>query len=147
VGIEMMFLMRSRALLIVLGVLAVGARARAEPGTPVAVVTTPAAGYLPGGDPYGIEAPLEVMEGGTLLHVNVDNTALVASSWGTHGVESDAVDADGIALFVSDEIGFGSSDIVEGVESLPPGTYPFHCVVGLHASYMRGVLVVTPSPL
>jgi hypothetical protein len=139
--------MRSRAVLLVVAVLAVGVPARADPGTPVAVVTTPAAGYLPGGNPYGIEAPLEVMEGGTLIHVNLDNAALIASSWGTHGLESDAVDANDVPLFASDEIGFGSSDVVEGVESLPPGTYPFHCVVGLHASYMRGVLVVTPSPV
>ena len=139
--------MRRTASLLVTAAVLAATPSWSEPGTPVAIVTTPAPGFLPGGDPYGVEQPLEVMEGGTLVHVNVDNAAVIASSWGFHGLESDATRPDGTPLFVSDAIGFGQADVVDGVEALAPGTYPFHCVTGLHADYMKGVLIVTPRPV
>ncbi|HEV2815536.1 MAG TPA: PQQ-binding-like beta-propeller repeat protein, partial [Solirubrobacteraceae bacterium] len=43
--------------------------------------------------------------------------------------------------FASDLVGAGQSSMVRGVETLPPGAYPFHCT--LH-TWMRGVVNVAP---
>ncbi|MDQ5808691.1 MAG: PQQ-binding-like beta-propeller repeat protein, partial [Actinomycetota bacterium] len=67
-------------------------------------------------------------KGDTLKFTNLDNLA-------QHDLASD----DG--KFASDLLSAGQSGPVRGVESLPPGAYPFHCT--LH-TWMRGVVNVAP---
>jgi polyvinyl alcohol dehydrogenase (cytochrome) len=66
-------------------------------------------------------------KGDTLRLTNLDPIA-------QHDLDSDAP-----GLFSSPLVGAGQSTPVTGVQSLPPGSYPFHC--SLHA-WMHGVLTV-----
>ena len=67
-------------------------------------------------------------QGDTLKFTNLDTLA-------QHDLAAD----DG--KFASDLVGAGQSSMVKGVETLPPGAYPFHCT--LH-TWMRGVVNVAP---
>ena len=68
-------------------------------------------------------------QGDTLRFTNLDTVA-----------QHDLVSDDG--KFRSELVGAGQSSMVQGVETLPPGAYPFHC--SLH-SWMRGVVNVGPA--
>jgi len=64
-----------------------------------------------------------------------------------HDVVANDRDASGVPLFRSattgDTVGSVKRMAINGVEALPPGTYPFHCTP--HAS-MTGSLVVLAAP-
>src|SRR3712207_479955 len=71
---------------------------------------------------------LALGKGDTLKFTNLDQLA-------QHDLASDE------GKFQSDLVGAGQSSMVRGVETLPPGAYPFHCT--LH-TWMRGVVNVAP---
>ena len=109
------------------------AGARAHPPAPVSNVTTVAYQYVPGDvrDPF---IPVEMIEGGVLIFSNLDPV-----DW--HTITSYGLDEDGSLLFESELLGQGQSEILEGVDRLPPGDYRFHCRI--HTG-MDGILRVTP---
>jgi hypothetical protein len=115
----------------VLPVLSV-APARAE-GPDVFQVVTSRSTYLPGDDELGAPT-LYVSAGQTLTLTNLD-------AFAAHGLSSDAIVAEtGERLFESGVLNLRSSAVVRGVQSLPAGSYPFHCPV--HEDNMHGLLVV-----
>ena len=96
------------------------------------VVTTRST-FVPGDDELGA-VTLVVAQGSTLTLTNADTFA-------AHGLTSDAViPATGERLFESGVLNFRGSALVQGVPSLPAGSYPFHCSV--HEDNMHGTLVV-----
>lgn len=70
---------------------------------------------------------ISAARGDTLRFTNLDTA-------GEHDIVSDEADR-----FASPLLGAGQSALVEGVEKLEPGSYPFHCT--LHP-WMKGVLTV-----
>ncbi|MFP5225871.1 MAG: hypothetical protein ACLGH3_10040 [Actinomycetota bacterium] len=80
---------------------------------------------------------LIVPQGGQLTFVNLH-------IWG-HAIYSDAWKPgreDLERLFSSEVIPFGHSTLVEGVEDLEPGTYPFFCANHMG---MKGELMIIPA--
>lgn len=78
-----------------------------------------------------------MQEGGTFVFANADPSAphTVTGPWFEERQEY---------LFDSGEpIAAGEADTVEGVETLPPGSYVFMCK--LHGNLMRGELVIEPA--
>lgn len=100
--------------------------AQADSGTPGAVVT---AGF------QFAPPTVAITQGGTLTHVNSDVAA--------HNVVADQLDAGGQPLFQSPVVPSGGTAAVAGVSALPPGSYPFHCVIH---TFMTGTLTVQTSP-
>ncbi|HEV7887569.1 MAG TPA: cupredoxin domain-containing protein [Acidimicrobiales bacterium] len=89
--------------------------------------------FLPGDDELGATT-LYVSSGQTLTLTNLD-------AFAAHGLSSDAIVAEtGERLFESGVLNLRDSALVRGVQSLPAGSYPFHCPV--HEDNMHGVLVV-----
>jgi len=109
------------------------ADARATTTNDAAVqVTTFRSTYYPGDDEL-VAPTLVVPKGAGLTLTNLD-------AFAAHGLSSDAVLPDGERLFTSGVLNFRGSAPVTGVETLPAGTYPFHCAV--HEDNMHGTLVV-----
>jgi plastocyanin len=96
-------------------------------------VVTSRSTYLPGDDELGAPT-LYVSAGQTLTLTNLD-------AFAAHGLSSDAIVAEtGERLFESGVLNLRNSAVVKGVQSLPAGSYPFHCPV--HEDNMHGLLVV-----
>ncbi len=93
------------------------------PPVPMIPQGTDTLDYLP--------ADVTIDEGEPLTYVNLDVPE--------HDVTSQDLDEDDQPLFASETIGTGTA-AVEGVETLPPGTYDFFCTV--HPE-MQGTLTVT----
>lgn len=97
--------------------------------------------YIPGqaGElGLGAQAALPVMisQGDGVTGMSLDETSVI----GPHTITADAVDVrTHLPVFDSPAIGFMQSQPVAEVETLPPGTYPFHCK--FHP-FMHGVLIV-----
>ena len=106
--------------------------ADAVPAPVDAQVVTFRSTYYPGDDEHGVPT-LVVSQGSGLTLTNLD-------AFAAHGLSSDAVLADGTRLFTSGVLNLRDSAPVQGVASLPPGSYPFHCAV--HEDNMHGLLVV-----
>jgi spore coat protein A len=77
---------------------------------------------------------VELAKGGTLSVINFDSTR--------HSVTSDDRDANGNPLF-SVVVNPGGTASVDGVGTLAPGTYAFHCI--FHSATMRGTLTISGS--
>ena len=94
---------------------------------PKNVVTTVGSRFTP--------QAVSIAEGDSLDYVNLD----VAP----HNVQSTDTNSDGTPLFASAIIRLGSPPVaVKGVETLPPGSYPFICYV--HPA-MKGTLTVAAA--
>lgn len=90
--------------------------------------------YLPGD--AEVPAPsLAVVEGMALTFANADLLP--------HTLSSVDRDADGKRLFDTPLLYMGGASEVNGVESLPPGTYVFYC--RSHPTSMQGTLIVRPG--
>ena len=83
------------------------------------------------GDSELVVPTLTVLQGTELVFLNLN-------AWG-HSLVSDAWLTPSIRLFRSDVIPFGKQSVVQRVDSLPPGMYPFHC--SNHGG-MRGSITV-----
>lgn len=96
-------------------------------------VVTSRSTFVPGDDELGA-ATLVITKGSTLTLTNADTFA-------AHGLTSDAIVPEtGRRLFESGVLNFRASALVQGAQSLPAGSYPFHCSV--HEDNMHGTLVV-----
>lgn len=103
------------------------------PPAPVSNVASVLYQYVPG-DVREPEVPLEMIAGGMLVYSNLDPV-----DW--HTITAYDLDENGDPLFESELLGQGQSEIIEGVDALPPGDYGFHCRIH---SGMDGVLRVVP---
>ena len=92
--------------------------------------------YVTGGD--GGPAPLQMVQGGSLVFVNADTLA-------PHTLTSRLEVVEGQPAFSTGpvEVQPGEARLVSGAETLTPGTYSFFCQ--LHSWFMTGQLeVVAP---
>lgn len=108
------------------------APARAD-GPDVFQVVTSRSTYLPGDDELGTTT-LYVTAGQTVTLTNLD-------AFAAHGLSSDEIVPEtGARRFESGVLNLRDSAVIQGVQSLPAGSYPFHCPV--HEDNMHGLLVV-----
>jgi plastocyanin len=107
--------------------LAIASSATAAPTTNGDVVIAAVRGdFAP-----GHTAPVVMPQGGRLTLVNGDLSM--------HSVTAQATDSQGDALFSTGAVAATQSGSVEGVETLPTGTYGFACI---YHSWMTGTLMV-----
>lgn len=121
--------------LIAVALAATAAPARAQ--NTVAVLSAVALRYTPGAAD-GSTGSFQVLQGATLLFANLDPL-------GNHTVISDSFDENGHELFTTDDqVGFGLTGEVRGVEKLPVGSYGFYCTT--HYPVMFGTMEIVPNP-
>jgi hypothetical protein len=114
--------------------------AQAVPAQVFATGTT----FYPGDDTFTLDAagtritPLVLPQGSEITFTNVETSFL------SHSFTSDAYDPDGPYGYLFDTgptlVNFRQSLAVQGVSSLPPGLYGFHCRVISHG--MHGYLQI-----
>jgi plastocyanin len=90
--------------------------------------------YVPGDSQEAQTPPLQIYEGDSLVHTNIDGDL--------HNLESTDTRPDGQPWFKSELIGSGQSAPVP-VENVPPGTYSFICTIH---PFMSGTLQILPRP-
>ena len=109
------------------------------PAAPVVVVSALVYRYTPGETSENsiLGGSTRMQEGGTFVFANADPSA-------PHTVTGPEFEDSGTYLFDSGEpIAAGEAATVQGVETLPPGSYVFMCK--LHGNLMRGELVIEPA--
>ncbi|MFN2545640.1 MAG: plastocyanin/azurin family copper-binding protein [Actinomycetota bacterium] len=90
--------------------------------------------YVPGDTHIAPLPPLQIVEGDSLVHTNLDGDL--------HNLESLEHRPDGQPWFISDLVGVSQSAPVP-VEQVPPGLYTFICTIH---PYMTGSLQILPRP-